>query len=354
MTLPRCSGCGRPSGSHSSLHERHADDARPGLHRNADLQPGVAADLHVLFPFGIAGKAGLAVAGVTGRGGPALGAAADGEPLQQLAIETDVELLRPAHALEVILILPLQTNLDEVLAVDGKVMANRDAAARSERQIFALPIVLHHVQGDLERLDRRARRRQTCREPRHLAGDRQISFQVGRRNRERHPRSCRSCRRRSRPRAAATSTSRSSANRSRIALLYSVRFRRWTALILPGFGLAAHARSISVSSAARHRAIRRRIGPRPSGRRHRAGAKLRDDSLPHFGIGAGLREHPAVSSASPAVRSFWLWHVTQYWSSTARGDGEVAGAVCAAMPLPMKSAKTDSLRNSIRVRGHFA
>ena len=30
---------------------------------------------------------------------------------------------------------------------------NRDAAARSERQIFALPVVLQHVQRDLERFD---------------------------------------------------------------------------------------------------------------------------------------------------------------------------------------------------------
>jgi len=44
-------------------------------------------------------------------------------------------------------------------------------------------------------------------------------------------------------------TSMSSANRSRIAFWYSARFRRWTALILPGFGLAAHARSMSFSNA---------------------------------------------------------------------------------------------------------
>jgi hypothetical protein len=44
-------------------------------------------------------------------------------------------------------------------------------------------------------------------------------------------------------------TSMSRANRSRIAFWYSVRLRRWTALILPGFGLAAHARSISPSRA---------------------------------------------------------------------------------------------------------
>ena len=53
-------------------HERHADDVRARLDRHADFEPGVAAELHVLFPLGIAGKARLAVAGVTGRRGPAL------------------------------------------------------------------------------------------------------------------------------------------------------------------------------------------------------------------------------------------------------------------------------------------
>ena len=45
-------------------HERHADDARPRRHRHADLEAGVAGELHVRFPFGSAGKARLAVAGV--------------------------------------------------------------------------------------------------------------------------------------------------------------------------------------------------------------------------------------------------------------------------------------------------
>src|SRR6185436_13112859 len=109
-------------------------------------------ELHVCFPFGIAGKVRLAVAGITRRGRSALRAASDREAFQQSGVEADVELLRPAHAFQVILVLPLETNLDEVLAVDRKVATNRDAAARSERQIFALPIVLDHVQRNLERL----------------------------------------------------------------------------------------------------------------------------------------------------------------------------------------------------------
>src|SRR2546427_5325858 len=113
--------------------ERHADHARSRLDRDADLQRSVSAKLHVLFPFGIAGKAWLTVARVTGRGRSARGSASDGEAFQQLAIEAGIELLRPTHALEVILILPLETNFDEVLAINWKVVVNGDTATRSKR-----------------------------------------------------------------------------------------------------------------------------------------------------------------------------------------------------------------------------
>ena len=165
-------------------HERHADNAGTRLDRDADLDPGVSGKLHVLFPLGIAGKAWLSAAGPTGCGGPALGPASYGEPLQQLPIQPNVESLRPPNAFEVILILPLQTNFDQVLAVDRKVVANRDAAPGSERQIFALPVVLQHVQRDGEGLERGTGRRKTRREPGDLTGDRHVSLQVGRRNRE--------------------------------------------------------------------------------------------------------------------------------------------------------------------------
>ena len=143
-------------------HERHADDARARRHRHAHFEARVAGQLHVGFPFGRAGEAGLAIAGVARRRRRARRLAADDESLDQLAVEPHVELLRPAHAHQVVLILPPQPDLDRVLAVDRKLVANRDAAARSERQVFILPIVLDDVQRNLEGLERR-RRRRACR-----------------------------------------------------------------------------------------------------------------------------------------------------------------------------------------------
>ena len=105
---------------------------RSRLKRNANLDSSVAADLHVLFPRVIACKTRFAVAGITCRCGTAFGLAPDAEPFQQRAIEANIELLRPTHALEVILILTLQSNFDEILAVHWKVVPNRNAAARAE------------------------------------------------------------------------------------------------------------------------------------------------------------------------------------------------------------------------------
>ena len=139
-------------------HERHADDAGAGRHRHAHLEARIAGQLHVGLPLGSAGEARLAVAGVAGRGRGAGGRAAHGESLQELAVETHVELLRPAHAHQVVLILPAQPHLDQVLAVDRELVANRDAAARAERQIVILTVVLDDVQRNLEGVERRARR----------------------------------------------------------------------------------------------------------------------------------------------------------------------------------------------------
>src|SRR5919108_377655 len=94
---------------------------------------------------GIGGKARLAVTGIARASRPAFRAAADDEPLQQPPIEADIELLRPAHAHDVVLVLAPQADFDRVLAVDRKVMADGEAAAGSERQIFTLPIVLDDV-----------------------------------------------------------------------------------------------------------------------------------------------------------------------------------------------------------------
>ena len=151
---------------------------RPGLDARANLEMGVAAHLHVLFPFGIARKTWFAAAGITGRRRPALRPAADSKPFEQAPIEPHIERLRPAHAHDVVLILPPQADFDQVLRVNRKVVVHGDAAARAERQVFALAIVLHDVQRNLECLDRRTRWRKAGRKPRQLARDRQVALEV--------------------------------------------------------------------------------------------------------------------------------------------------------------------------------
>src|SRR5262249_41203126 len=91
MTLPRCSGCGRPSGSQSSLPDRPAPRGGPRRHVDGTLQARVSVDLVVLSPSGIAGEVRLAAAGIAGCGGPALRTAANGKPFQQPRVEADVE-----------------------------------------------------------------------------------------------------------------------------------------------------------------------------------------------------------------------------------------------------------------------
>ena len=161
-------------------HEGHTHDARTCCDRNADLQPGVSPRLHVLFPFGIASKTGFPSTRITGPGGPALGAASDGEPPQQLAIEADVKLLWPSHPLEVTLILPLETDFNHVFAFDRKLVANGHAATRPKREIFVLAVVLQQVQRDLECIEPGPRGRKTRGQPRDLTGHRKVSLQVGR------------------------------------------------------------------------------------------------------------------------------------------------------------------------------
>ena len=159
-------------------NEGHADDVRSGVGSDAHLETRIAGELHVLFPLGIAGKARLTIARITERGRPALRIAPDGEALHQLSVEANIELLWPPHAFEVVLILALQSNLDEVLALHGEVVRNRNAAARAKREILALPVVLEHVDRDVECLDARARRRQSGCGARDLSRDREIALEM--------------------------------------------------------------------------------------------------------------------------------------------------------------------------------
>ena len=115
---------------------------RSRLDRSANFQSGVGSDLHVFFPGVVSRKSRLAIAGIAGCGRAALSFAAHGEAFQQRSIKANIELLMPSHSLDVILILPLEPNLDQVFAVDREVIFNGDSAAGSEWQVFALPLVL--------------------------------------------------------------------------------------------------------------------------------------------------------------------------------------------------------------------
>ena len=59
------------------------------------------------------------------------------ETFDQLSIDADIQLLRRAHADDVVVNLPAKPNLEGVFAIKREVVADREATARSERQFFA-------------------------------------------------------------------------------------------------------------------------------------------------------------------------------------------------------------------------
>ena len=121
-------------------------------------------------------------------------------------------------------------------------------------------------------------------------------------------------------------TSTSSASRSRIALAYSVRFRRWSAGA-SGCAPGGLARSSRASSAGGERVEHGALGPRHAARRHHARPDLADHLLPHLGVGADVVE-PAGSSTSPPILARSLWQVTQYCLTkpgSAAGSGAGGG-----------------------------
>ena len=113
----------------------------------------VATRLHVLLPLGIAERTRLAGAGIASGCGPEVGcSSAHREPLDERSIEPEIELLRPSHAHQVVLVLPAQPDLEQVLSIHREIVSHRDAAPRSEGEVFTLPLILHDVQRDLEGL----------------------------------------------------------------------------------------------------------------------------------------------------------------------------------------------------------
>src|SRR5262249_40279983 len=120
----------------------------------------------------------------------------------------------------------------------------------------------------------------------------------------------------------------SSASRSRIAFAYSMRFRRWS-VGRPGSGCSAATRSrLSSRDAATLSASALSGRGRPAG--GIAPVRIFRTPFSRPSARSPIRAGSNVSSISPAVFSRWLWQVTQYLSSTARGPPVPAASVAAA------------------------
>src|SRR5262249_28376073 len=73
--------------------------------------------------------------------------APDCELLHAFTVQTHLELVRLGNAAYFVAPRPLQPDFDDVLAVERKVMPDRHAAPRPERELFVHPSVLHQVFG---------------------------------------------------------------------------------------------------------------------------------------------------------------------------------------------------------------
>ena len=262
-------------GLSESAHERDADVVRTGRDGNADFEPRVGR-VHVLFECRIA----LGVANPALRHRPASGFSTDREPLDQRAIDPAVDLMRLPHPQDVAVQLPFQPDFDLVVAAEWKVITDRGAALRSERQVVAHAPVLHEQPRDVEilyhRLDAHADR-----EPADLARGADVAVEEGRRHRQ-HARHV---------------------LEAFLIRLVGPEHRRRVDLereqIADGVHIFAAVQSMDRDAArvrmARgglverflerrdHRLVGRPVGTRRTGRRHLAGAQLADDFLPGFG-----------------------------------------------------------------------
>ena len=208
-------GWSTPSGSPELPQERHDHPAGPGLHRQAQHQILVRV-LHVVLPF----EAAQDVALVALRGGArravlralpgrakcelaarrrcgrfarragcfsirvgVRGVSAHGEQLDALSVQADLDLVRRVQAANVVDVVGLQIDLEDVFAIDGKVVGEGGAAPRAERKVLAQAILLHQVDGDVVGLDDRLLR-QSHGEPAHLPRRRQVALHQRRRDRQ--------------------------------------------------------------------------------------------------------------------------------------------------------------------------
>ena len=161
------------------LHEGHAHRARTCPHRDAKREVLIGVE-RVFLPRRVAGH---------GSGeGPRRrnpGCAAHDERRDAGAVEPHFEPLPVLEAADVVVELPPQPDADLVLPVDREVVPDREAAARSERQLLAHALVLEAHAGQAVRLGRRCGGRIADREPGDPACREDVAVEQGRRHRQR-------------------------------------------------------------------------------------------------------------------------------------------------------------------------
>ena len=157
--------------------ERHAHGSLTRLGGKPDFQPGIPR-VHVVLPLGIPGD----VPGKTQRGHLPDGIGVTHRKAgDELTIHPYVELLRRRKADDVVRKIPVQANLDGVLAVHRKVVPDRNAATRPERERVVLTIVLQQTRVYAIAGDSRSDRRGSHGETTDLSSGGQVSrYQIWR------------------------------------------------------------------------------------------------------------------------------------------------------------------------------
>ena len=108
------------------------------------------------------------------------------EVLETHSVEANLHVVSRVYATHVADVVRPEPQLDVILAVDRKVMANRCSTARAERQVLALLALLDQVLRDVVGLDDGAAGwRVADSEPADLLGGRHIPFEQGGRERQR-------------------------------------------------------------------------------------------------------------------------------------------------------------------------
>src|SRR5262249_15902517 len=83
------------------------------------------------------------------------GFAADCESFNASTIQANIDLMRFHHSDDVVIELTSQTNVENILTIFRKVMANHETTLRTEQKILTHPVILGQIYWNLVH-DRRA------------------------------------------------------------------------------------------------------------------------------------------------------------------------------------------------------